>query len=67
MRRTVVDDPEHAACVVVRRPRHHLFDQAVKRAIPDALALPVPGDDPAPAMTIVTVFNVKAYNTRLYL
>ena len=29
MRRTIVDDPEHAACVVARRPRHHLLDQAV--------------------------------------
>ena len=27
---TVVDNPEHAACVVVRGARHHLLDQTIK-------------------------------------
>ena len=27
---TVVDDPEHAACIVVRGARHHLLDQTIK-------------------------------------
>jgi len=29
--RTVVDDPEHAASVVVRRPGQYLLDEAVKK------------------------------------
>jgi hypothetical protein len=34
MRRTIVDDPEHAARVVARRPRHHPLDQAVNGSDP---------------------------------
>ena len=31
MRRAVVHDPEDATGVMIRRPRHHLFDEPVKR------------------------------------
>src|SRR5947207_2161427 len=30
MGRTVIDDPEHTACVVIRRSCHDLVDQAIK-------------------------------------
>jgi hypothetical protein len=36
MNRAIVDNQEHAPSVIVRRPRHHLLDQTIKRR--DAIA-----------------------------
>ena len=56
MRRAVVHDPEDATGVVIRWPRHHLFDEPVKRgdAIPgftaakDAGMVDIQGGDISP-------------------
>jgi hypothetical protein len=56
MRGTVVDDPEHTACLIVGRPSHDLFDKPVKRsdargrfaAAEDAGVMDIQGGDVSP-------------------
>lgn len=63
MRRTVVDDPEHTACLIVGRPSHDLFDQPVKgsdacgrlAAAEDAGVMDVQSGDVSPGSAAVVL------------
>jgi len=74
VRRTVVHDPKHASRVIVRRPRHHLLDQAIEgrdsvlglAAPKDSGVMNVQGGDVSPGTaTKVLTFHAHGFGILL--